>query len=149
MAPLTAILVVVALITASTAAGLIWKRRTGRAAAPGGAETIVRPADVGAGAPFGRRATLLQFSTEFCAYCPATRRVLGRLAERNDGVAHLDIDLGRSPELVQRFRVLQTPTTLLLDGRGAVRARIGGAPRRDELEESLARILNEEHHAAA
>ncbi|GAA4164350.1 thioredoxin family protein [Gryllotalpicola daejeonensis] len=111
-------------------------------------DNVVTPADVGTDAPFGEKATLLQFSTEFCAYCPATRRVLGALAERNDGVEHIDIDLTHSPELAQRFNVLQTPTTLVLDGSGAVRARIGGAPKRPELEASLAEILLGETRAA-
>ena len=149
MSPLAAVLAVLGLIAVSTIVGLIWKSRTGRVAQAGrGSAEIVRPADVGADAPFGDRATLLQFSTEFCAYCPATRRVLGGLADANDGVEHVDIDLTHSPELAQRFRVLQTPTTLLLDGGGAVRARIGGAPRRAELEASLAQILGEENVAA-
>lgn len=138
----SAVLVVIGLILVSTLAGLVWKRRTGRVAerAAGGAE-IVRPADVQTDAPFGERATLLQFSTEFCTYCPATRRLLGHIADRSEGVAHVDVDLTHSPELAQRFNVLQTPTTLLLDARGAVRARIGGAPKRAELEASLARVL--------
>lgn len=142
MSPLAAVLLVVGLIAASTVVGLVWKSRTGRVARSSRARAeIVTPGDVGSTAAFGARATLLQFSTEFCAYCPATRRVLGGLAERTDGVAHVDVDLTHSPELAQRFRVLQTPTTLLLDARGAVRGRIGGAPKVAELEASLAAIL--------
>lgn len=148
MSTFTAVLVVVGLVAVSTVVGLIWKSRTGRVSQTRGAD-IVTPTDVGAEAPFGEKATLLQFSTEFCAYCPATRRVLGGLADRNDGVEHVDIDLTHSPELAQRFNVLQTPTTLLLDGSGAVRARIGGAPKRAELEASLASILNSNGDARA
>ena len=106
-------------------------------------------ADVRTDEPFGDRATLLQFSTEFCAYCPQTRRVLGGIAERTDGVAHVDVDLTHSPDLAHRFNVLQTPTTLLLDGSGVVRARIGGAPKPVELEASLAAILNGDDRVAA
>ncbi|WP_344792300.1 thioredoxin family protein [Gryllotalpicola daejeonensis] len=150
MSPLEAVLAVVGLIAVTTVVGLIWKARTGRVTTPARAtsDNVVTPADVGTDAPFGEKATLLQFSTEFCAYCPATRRVLGALAERNDGVEHIDIDLTHSPELAQRFNVLQTPTTLVLDGSGAVRARIGGAPKRPELEASLAEILLGETRAA-
>lgn len=140
---LSAVLIVLGLIVVATVVGLVWQRRTGRVTARRASEAeIVRPADVRTEAPFGERATLLQFSTEFCTYCPATRKLLGGIAERTDGVTHVDIDLTHSPELAQRFNVLQTPTTLLLDGRGAVRARVGGAPKRAELEASLARILN-------
>ncbi|MFC4243109.1 TlpA family protein disulfide reductase [Gryllotalpicola reticulitermitis] len=147
---LSAVLVVVGLIAVATVVGLIWQRRTGRVAERSADPAeIVRPADVRSEAPFGERATLLQFSTEFCAYCPATRRLLGGIAARTDGVAHVDIDLTRSPELAQRFKVLQTPTTLLLDGSGAVHARIGGAPKAAQLEASLARVLNGDDHVAA
>jgi thiol-disulfide isomerase/thioredoxin len=148
----TAVLAVVALIAVATVIGLVWQRRTGRVAErPAGDAEIVRPADVETQQPFGDRATLLQFSTEFCTYCPATRKLLGGIADQTDGVTHVDIDLTHSPELAQRFNVLQTPTTLLLDGRGAVRARIGGAPKRAELEASLERLLNGngERHVAA
>ncbi|MCL2515899.1 MAG: thioredoxin family protein [Microbacteriaceae bacterium] len=145
-----AILVVVALVAVSTVIGLVWKRRTGSVAAVEAEKAdIVTAADVRTDAPFGVRATLLQFSTEFCAYCPSTRRVLGALAERTDGVAHVDVDLTHSPDLAQRFNVLQTPTTLLLDGDGVVRARIGGAPKPTELEASLASILNGDDRVAA
>lgn len=150
MSPIVAILAVIGLIAVSTAIGLLWRHRTGRVAEPAGdARELVRPADVGTTSPFGERATLLQFSTEFCAYCPATRRLLGRLADSTPGVAHVDVDLTRSPELAHRFRVLQTPTTLLLDGAGAVRGRIGGAPRPAELEASLTAILNGDDRVAA
>jgi len=147
---LSAVLVVVGLIVVATVVGLVWQRRNGRVAArPASNAEIVRPADVQTEAPFGDRATLLQFSTEFCTYCPATRKLLGGIAEHTDGVTHVDIDLTHSPELAQRFNVLQTPTTLLLDGRGAVRARIGGAPKRPELESTLESILNGQDRVAA
>lgn len=149
MSTLAAVLVVVGLIAATTVVGLVWKSRTGRVTKARDDAEIVRPTDVGTEAPFGEKATLLQFSTEFCAYCPATRRVLGGIADRTEGVEHVDVDLTHSPELAQRFRVLQTPTTLLLDGRGAVRARIGGAPKRAELEASLAALLNGDDRVAA
>lgn len=142
MPPLAALLVVAALVAFTTVVGLIWRARNGRVAQlASDTREIVRQTDVGVSEPFGEKATLLQFSTEFCAYCPSTRRLLGRLAERTDGVTHVDVDLTHSPGLAQRFKVLQTPTTLLLDGDGAVRARIGGAPRPAELEATLAEIL--------
>jgi thiol-disulfide isomerase/thioredoxin len=146
---LSAVLVVIGLIALATVAGVVWQRRTGRVARRHASNAeIVRPADVRADEPFGERATLLQFSTEFCTYCPATRRLLGGIADRTDGVVHVDVDLTHSPELAQRFKVLQTPTTLLLDSRGVVHARIGGAPKRPELEASLAQILNGDHRVA-
>jgi thiol-disulfide isomerase/thioredoxin len=134
------------LVALAAAAGLLWRATTGRARAARGDE-VVSPADVGSAA-FGERATLLQFSTEFCAPCRTTARVLGGIAGDTDGVDHVEVDLTDSPELADRFRILQTPTTLVLDGRGAVRARIGGAARADDVRTTLHRILGSDHVTA-
>ncbi|WP_424464218.1 thioredoxin family protein [Pseudoclavibacter helvolus] len=85
----------------------------------------------------GRRATLLLFSTEFCAKCPATRRMLDQLASQEPGVAVVEVDLTSRPDLARDHDVRQTPTVLVLDGTGARVARIGGPPRRAELEAQL------------
>jgi len=138
--------ILVALVAATTVVGLAWRATTGRARSTRGDE-VVEPADVGAGG-FGDRATLLQFSTEFCAPCRSTARVLGALAEDVSGVQHVEVDVTDRPELADRFRILQTPTTLVLDGTGAIRARIGGAPRADDVRTTLHRILGS-HHVSA
>lgn len=93
------------------------------------------------GVPLGGRATLLQFSTEVCTPCRSTARVLDDLAARTDDVAHVELDVTHRPELASRYRVLQTPTTLILDRDGAVRARIGGAVRRDLVVAELEKVL--------
>jgi thiol-disulfide isomerase/thioredoxin len=93
------------------------------------------------GVALGGRATLLQFSTEVCAPCKSTARVLDDLAARTEEVRHVDLDVTHRPELASRYRVLQTPTTLILDADGAVRARIGGAVRRDIVVAELQRVL--------
>ncbi|GAA4146027.1 thioredoxin family protein [Leifsonia shinshuensis] len=138
-APL-ALLVVLGLVALATAAGLVWRARTGRVRAA--RADLVTASDVGA-AGLGSRATLVQFSTAFCAQCPGTARVLAGVARERDGVEHLDVDLTVRPELARRFGVLQTPTTLLLDARGAVRGRIAGAARPDDVRSALDRILTE------
>ncbi len=130
-----------ALLGVSTAAGLVWRRRQGRAVASR-ADVVLQPSDLApdAGGPapdFGLRGTLVQFSTEFCSSCPATRRVLGAVAQANAGVVHLDVDVTHRADLVRRFSILQTPTTLILDAQGAVRVRIGGAVRRPLVEAGL------------
>jgi thiol-disulfide isomerase/thioredoxin len=104
-------------------------------------EGTIDLADIVPDAVAGSSATLLQFSTEVCAPCRATHVMLGALAERHSGVAHVDVDITRRADLASRFRLLQSPTTLILDGRGVVRARIGGAPRPAEVAEELGRIL--------
>ena len=90
----------------------------------------------------GDRATLLQFSSAFCAPCRATRRVLGEVAETVPGVTHVEIDAEHHLDLVRRLGVLRTPTTLVLDPRGTEVSRAAGAPRRDEVLATLARLLD-------
>jgi thiol-disulfide isomerase/thioredoxin len=88
----------------------------------------------------GERATLLQFSSAFCAPCRATRRVLGEVAELVPGVTHVEIDAEHHLELVRRVGVLRTPTTLILDAAGREVTRASGTPRRDEVLTTLARV---------
>ncbi|WP_309617322.1 thioredoxin family protein [Salinibacterium sp.] len=73
--------------------------------------------------------------------CRMTHSVLDELARQRDGVRHVDIDLGLRPELAVRFRIVQTPTTLILDRSGVVRSRIGSAARRDVVSSELDRLL--------
>lgn len=141
MDPLQAVVIVLALLVVSTVFGLLWRARQGRVRAAGGAvgnrAVVIRAADVGASVDFGASATLLQFSTEFCARCPGTRRLLGQIADARHGVTHIDVDLTHRADLAARYSVLQTPTTLILDGGGSVRARVGGPPKRAEITRQL------------
>ena len=66
----------------------------------------------------GERATLLQFSSAFCAPCRATRRILADVAGVVPGVTHVEIDAEHHLALVRRIGVLRTPTTLVLDAAG-------------------------------
>lgn len=63
----------------------------------------------------GAAATLVQFSTAFCAQCPGMRRALTRLASAHDGVEFYEIDLTAHPDLAEEYRVMQTPTVMVLD----------------------------------
>lgn len=139
MTTLAALAWVVGLIVLTAVLGLVWRARQGRLRAEQGA--VVTAAEVFSAAPFGPHATLLQFSTEFCARCPATRRLLGTIADAHPGVAHVDVDLTHRPELARRFNVLQTPTTLILDRTGRVRSRIGGPPNRADVTDHLADLV--------
>lgn len=76
----------------------------------------------------GERATLLQFSSAFCAPCRATRRVLGDVADVVPGVVHVEIDAEHHLALVRRLGILRTPTTLVLDADGHEETRATGAP---------------------
>lgn len=127
---------IAALISVSTALGLLWRWRVGRAVST--PALTVNLADI----PAGARVTLLQFSTAMCSSCPPTRRLLGDIAADTDGVQHVEIDLTTQPALADRFGILQTPTTFLVDAAGVVHARIGGAPRPGVVQAALAPLLD-------
>jgi thiol-disulfide isomerase/thioredoxin len=91
------------------------------------------PVSVLAGTPYddrrGERATLLQFSSAFCAPCRATRRILADVATTVPGVSHVEVDAEEHLDLVRRLGVLRTPTTLVLDADGRETTRAAGAPK--------------------
>jgi thiol-disulfide isomerase/thioredoxin len=136
MNPVAVIAILSGLVVFAAALGLLWKSRTGRVRTTSRADSVDLPE-----VPLAGRATLLQFSTEVCAPCVPTRRVLGQIAESTDGVTHVDLDLTHRPDIAARFNVLQTPTTLILDRAGVIRARIGGAPRQADVRAALETIL--------
>jgi len=97
-------------------------------------------AAAGVDVPLGERATLLQFSSAFCAPCRATRRVLGEVVGLVPGVTHVEVDAEQHLAAVRTLRVLRTPTTLILDAEGREVARAGGLPQRDQVLAALARV---------
>ena len=92
--------------------------------------------------PLGERATLLQFSSAFCAPCRATRRVLTDVAGIIPGVKHVEIDAEHHLDLVRRLGITRTPTTLVLDASGREVSRASGAPTRDAVLATLASAVS-------
>ena len=135
MDPLVTFAIVVALVAAATAIGFAWRAGQGRIRHPNSADAV----DI-EGVELGSGLTLVQFSSEYCAPCRATARVLDELAGERADVAHVELDVADRPEPAARFGILQTPTTLVLDRTGRVRARIGGAVRRELLAAELTRL---------
>jgi thiol-disulfide isomerase/thioredoxin len=94
----------------------------------------------GVAVPLGERATLLQFSSAFCAPCRATRRVLDEVVGLVPGVTHVEVDAEQHLEVVRALRVLRTPTTLILDADGQEVSRASGLPQRDQVLAALAQV---------
>jgi thiol-disulfide isomerase/thioredoxin len=92
------------------------------------------------GGPLGSRATLLQFSSAFCAPCRATRRVLAEVAGMTDGVAHLEIDAESHLDLVRRLDVRRTPTVFVLGPDGRITRRASGQPRKADVIAALGEV---------
>jgi len=85
------------------------------------------------GGALGERATLVQFSSAFCAPCRATRRILADVAGMTSGVEYVEIDAESRLDLVRRLNVLRTPTVLVLDASGGVVRRASGQPRKADV----------------
>jgi thiol-disulfide isomerase/thioredoxin len=159
-----------AALAVATAAGLTWRARNGRMRAPRqvpvsrgihtravtmdepsagpaagpsarGAGLPVTAAEIGS--PLGERATLLQFSSAFCAPCRATRRILADVAGMTAGVAHVEIDAESRLDLVRALGVLRTPTVLVLAADGQIVRRASGQPRKADVIAAIGAAVDE------
>jgi thiol-disulfide isomerase/thioredoxin len=139
------LIVCAAALAVATVAGLAWRQRNGRVRnvpagppASGAAARGITVAELGA--PLGSRATLVQFSSAFCAPCRATRRILAEVADLIDGVAHVEIDAESHLELVRRLDVRRTPTVFVLGPDGRIARKASGQPRKAELIAALGEV---------
>jgi thiol-disulfide isomerase/thioredoxin len=129
---MTGVWVLLAVLVVSTAYGVVHTARSGRLRERR-TEPDLRDVLAALGEAPGERATLLQFSSAFCAPCRATRRVLGEIAELVDGVRHVEVDAEQHLDVVRRLGIASTPTTLVLDAAGRETARATGQPRKPEV----------------
>ena len=150
------LIALVAALAVATVFGVGLRRRAGRfrPRSPGVSGPGPRPAATGGagtgadglseadlGATLGSRATLVQFSTAFCAPCRPTRQILAQVAGMVDGVAHVEIDAASRLDLVRRLRINSTPTVLVLGPDGAIVSRAVGAPRKADVIAALGRAI--------
>ena len=152
------LIVLVVVLAAASAAGFGLRARQGRfrpqgpkstalpegtgrgdSVPPTAAASALTAADLGA--PLGQRATLVQFSTEFCTYCGPTRELLAEVASGRDGVAFVEIDAADRMDLTRRLRIMSTPTVLVLGADGAIERRSSGRPRKSELLAAVGAVL--------
>jgi len=153
-----------AALVAATAAGLALRWRAGRfRAAKSGPVQAAGPVQAGTvpsaeadvlteadlGSSLGRQATLVQFSTAFCAPCRPTRQILAQVAGMADGVTHVDIDAAERLDLVRRLRINSTPTVLVLGPDGAVVKRAVGLPRKADVIAALGTAIEPSAPAAS
>ncbi|HEV7964475.1 MAG TPA: thioredoxin family protein [Actinoplanes sp.] len=87
------------------------------------------------------QATLLQFSSAFCAPCRAVRRVSSEVAALLPGVRHVEVDAESHLDAVRALGIWRTPTLLVLDGDGRVAKRATGVPAKPQLIAVLGEIL--------
>jgi thiol-disulfide isomerase/thioredoxin len=161
---LSGLIVLVVVLAAACVAGFGFRSRQGRFRQPSIAEagpvtplaetgragsapvtpagSVLTAADLGV--PLGERATLVQFSTEYCTYCGPTRDLLTEVAGEQAGVAFVEIDAAERMDLTRSLRVLATPTILLLGPGGTIESRASGRPRKSELRTAVGQVLGAE-----
>lgn len=135
------IVAVVALVAAAVL-GLVWQRRSGvmretKAAAAQPYPELLSDLGVRPGVP----ATLLQFSSAFCAPCRATRRICADVVDLLDGVRHVEVDAEANLDAVRALDVMRTPTLLVIDAHGQVVRRASGQPSKAQVIAAVAPLL--------
>ena len=135
---MTAGLIVLAVVlVAGTAIGL-WRRSTdGRFGGTDESGPAGQPIDAALLAALGADrpadATLLQFSSAFCAPCRAVRRISGEVAAIVPGVRHVEVDAESHLDAVRALDIWRTPTLLVLDADGREIKRATGVPAKPQL----------------
>ena len=106
------IVALVAVLALATAFGL-WRRRVDGKFNETKATSVAKEQHLTAGQlgqPLGDLATLVEFSSAFCAPCRATRKVLDRVVDDVHGIALIEIDAEQRLDLTRQFGVMRTPT---------------------------------------
>lgn len=85
------------------------------------------------GQDLGSRATMVQFSSAFCAPCRATHALLSQMVESLPDVRHIHIDAESHLELVRELDIRSTPTTIFLNRDGIEVGRAAGTPKREQV----------------
>ena len=157
----TGLIAVVVVLACALAAGVLWRRGNGRmrSVSSAGGSLAGRPAvpnqrsadpesaglrltSQQLGQDLGDRATLIQFSSAFCAPCRATRRILTEVAGMTEGVAYIEVDAESRLDLVRSLGVLRTPTVLVTDAAGRIVKRASGQPRKPDVIAALGQAVD-------
>jgi len=85
------------------------------------------------GEELGSRATMVQFSSAFCAPCKATHALLSQMVIPMEDVKHVHIDAESHLELVRELDIRSTPTTIFLNREGIEVGRAAGTPKREQV----------------
>jgi thioredoxin-related protein len=92
------------------------------------------------GHDLGKKATILQFKTEYCSICPRVKRQINELIKNDKGISFYEIDAVERIELAKKLHVKSSPTVLFFNEDGLEEGRIIGAPKKDQLRNTLEKI---------
>ena len=92
------------------------------------------------GKKYGKRASVVIFSTTFCSECRAAKALISDVTSTLSDISYIEINAESNLELVRKVDIRSTPTTLFLDKAGFEIARATGAPKRDQLIKVIASL---------
>ena len=92
------------------------------------------------GHDLGKKATILQFKTEYCSICPGVKRQINEMIKNDKGISFYEIDAVERIELAKKLHVKSSPTVLFFNEGGLEEGRIIGAPKKDHLRNTLEKI---------
>jgi|SRR4051794_2751345 thiol-disulfide isomerase/thioredoxin len=133
--------VVLGVLVIGSVAGAVLRARNGRIRTTRQTERML-PGPVAEVLDPESPVTLVQISTTFCAPCRHARAVLSPLAERTEGLRHVELDVTDQPEVAQALAVLRTPTTLAFSPAGKELLRISGVPKGQAVLDALDKHLH-------
>ena len=141
----TTIALTIALIIVATLAGFVYRFFHGRGHSVSGAQCInLEKLNISKnGDPvtaFGREATVVLFSTEYCGQCPAVIRALSKLEHRKGGLLFIEVDITQRIDLAAHFNINQTPTVFVLNPAGEIRFRVSGVPKPNAIDTELTKL---------
>jgi hypothetical protein len=132
------VIALVVLVLGTAALGVWWSARQGAVRRPRATSGGIDWAS--SGIALAHRVTFVQFSSEVCAACRTTSRVLGGITGSSSGVGHREVLVDDHLDLVRTLGVLRTPTVLVVDGGGREVARMSGAVSDTQARQALNRV---------
>ncbi|MFC9892686.1 thioredoxin family protein [Nocardia sp. NPDC127579] len=136
------ITIVLVVLAAALAVGLVWRRRQGAVRQTETPVAADRATLLAAEGFTGAGPLVLHFSADWCGPCAAVRRVVatvtGELADTPRPPQDLEVDIDAAAGLARELNVLSLPTTFLFDAEGKERFRISGVPKATDLRTALA-----------
>ncbi|MEI7443085.1 MAG: thioredoxin family protein [Actinomycetes bacterium] len=101
-------------------------------------EVLLTSQDIGQ--PLAANVTFVQFSTAFCQPCRATKLMLNAISKDNPEIGHIEIDAESHLDLVRKFHITRTPTTLVVNRSGRVIGKAVGLPKKQEVLATIAAL---------
>lgn len=143
---MTELTILVLVLVAAVAVGLLLRYRAGRVRAsgdvPAGSDAAAaRDRLLAAVGVTGSAPAVLHFSADWCGPCDAVRRVVAGvvadLAEAPQPPLDIEVDIDAEPALAKELNVLSLPTTFIFDADGRERFRISGVPKATDLHSAI------------